>query len=258
MKTPQRALHWLNAGEKFPAVADAWGPQDPAPGLLAAGGTLNVLTLKEAYSEGIFPWFSEGQPILWWSPNPRMVLQTQDFKVHRSLQKSLKLFLNAPHCEIKFDSSFEQVITACAKKTRPGQPGTWIVSDIIDAYCALHKTGNAHSIETWIDGDLVGGLYCVSMGNMVFGESMFAHKTDASKIALCALVAFCRANHITMIDCQQNTQHLASLGAREISRKDFIAHLSNAVSNTAPKWQFESVYWNEILIAKPILPLSAS
>ena len=247
MKKLQRPLPWLDAGDDFPPVSRAWAQGDPAPGLLAAGAALDVATLLKAYSHGIFPWYSRGQPTLWWSPDPRMVLATQQFKLHRSLRKTLQHFLSNPTCEIRFDTAFASVIDACANKPRDGQPGTWILPEMIAAYCALHDAGHAHSVETWVGGELVGGLYCVNLGGMVFGESMFAHATDASKIALCALVAFCQAHSIAMIDCQQNTGHLASLGAQEISREAFTAHVANAVTRPAPTWQFEPVYWNHLL-----------
>jgi len=246
MKKPQRPLPWLDAGEAFPAVNRAWGPGDPAPGLLAAGGALNVATLVDAYKQGIFPWFSEGQPTLWWSPDPRMTLYIQQFKLHRSLRKSVQHFVNNPACEIRFDTAFAEVINACASKPRDGQPGTWILPGMIAAYRELHAAGYAHSVETWIDDRLVGGLYCVNLGGMVFGESMFAHVTDASKLALCALVAFCRAHGIEMIDCQQNTGHLASLGASEMSRDDFTAHVAASITRPAPAWQFQPVYWDQL------------
>ena len=246
MKKPPRPLPWLDAGEDFPHVSRAWGHDDPAPGLLAAGAALDVATLKQAYGQGIFPWFSEGQPTLWWSPDPRMVLHTQQFKLHRSLRKTLNQFSNNPACEIRFDTAFDHVINACANKPRDGQPGTWILPEMIAAYCALHEAGHAHSVETWVNGRLVGGLYCINLGGMVFGESMFADARDASKIALCALVAFCRAHGIAMIDCQQNTGHLASLGAQEISREAFSSHVANTITQHAPTWQFEPVYWNQL------------
>lgn len=249
MGKPSHSLPWLAAGEAFPPLTSAWGQNDPAPGLLAAGASLDVDTLLKAYAQGIFPWFSPGQPALWWSPDPRMVLQTRNFKLHRSLRKSLIHFTKASSCEIRFDSAFEQVINACASKPRAGQPGTWIVPDMVHAYLSLHRAGHAHSVETWIDGELVGGLYCVNLGSMVFGESMFAHRTDASKIALAALVAFCRAHQIALIDCQQNTGHLASLGAAEISRAEFVRHLDQNTGKTAPVWHFDPVYWNQILTA---------
>lgn len=254
MRKLPRPVPWLAAGEDFPPLESAWGHHDPAPGLLAAGAALDVPTLVRAYSLGIFPWFSLGQPVLWWSPHPRMVLHTRNFKLHRSLRKSLNNFQNDPACEIRFDSAFEQVINACASTPRTDQPGTWIVPDMVQAYSALHRAGHAHSVETWIEGELAGGLYCVNLGCMVFGESMFAHRTDASKIALAALVAFCRAQHISMIDCQQNTRHLASLGAAEISRPEFAAHLAQNIGKTAPRWRFEPLYWNQILTSRTPTP----
>lgn len=246
---------WLAAGESFPPLEEAWGHYDPAPGLLAAGAALDVPTLIEAYSQGIFPWFSLGQPVLWWSPDPRMVLQTHHFRLHRSLRKRIARFQAQAGCEIRFDSDFEGVINACANQPRAGQPGTWIVPDMVQAYTALHRAGHAHSVETWIDGEMAGGLYCINLGRMVFGESMFAHQTDASKIALSALAAFCRSHDIAMIDCQQNTRHLASLGAAEISREDFVAHLGKTVAKAAPRWRFDPVYWNQLLTTgTPDLP----
>ncbi len=248
-------LPWLVAGQAFPPLEDAWGSADPAPGLLAAGETLDTATLVRAYARGIFPWFSLGQPVLWWSPDPRMVLPTRDFRLHRSLRKSIIHFMNDANCEIRIDSAFQRVISACASKPRAGQSGTWIVSEMEQAYGELHRAGHAHSVETWVNGKLAGGLYCVNLGRMVFGESMFAHQTDASKIALAALVAFCRAKGIAMIDCQQNTSHLASLGAAEISRAEFANHLSRNVGKTAPAWHFDSLYWHQILTAAtPVTP----
>ena len=249
-RTTSHPIPWLAPGQAFPPLENAWGEVDPVPGLLAAGDTLDVPTLHEAYSHGIFPWFSLGQPVLWWSPDPRMVLQTGHFRLHRSLRKRLAQFRHDPACEIRFDSNFRTVIQACASKPRAGQTGTWIVPDMVQVYHEFHRAGHAHSVETWIDGELAGGLYCVNLGRMVFGESMFAHQTDASKIALAALVAFCRAEGIAMIDCQQNTSHLASLGAAEISRSDFALHLGRSVVKAAPRWEFKPVYWNQILNAE--------
>ena len=184
---------------------------------------------------------------MWWTPDPRMVLLIRDFKLHRSLKKTLQRFVNTAACAVTFDSNFDQVISACANAPRHGQSGTWIVPDMIAAYKDLHKAGHAHSIETWVDGELVGGLYCLNLGGMVFGESMFAHQTDASKIALSALVAFCKAKDISMIDCQQNTQHLSSFGAREIPRETFTAHVIQQTCRPNPEWIFEAHHWNEIL-----------
>jgi leucyl/phenylalanyl-tRNA--protein transferase len=244
-------LPWLDPGDPFPPPARAWNADQPAPGLLAAGGALDVPSLRRAYGGGIFPWFSEGQPILWWSTDPRMVLFTDEFRLHRSLRKTLSRFAGDARCEIRIDSAFGDVIAACATSDRPGQSGTWIVPAMVAAYQEFHEAGYAHSVETWIDGELAGGLYCVSLGQAVFGESMFTRVPDASKIALAALVAFCRHAGIGVIDCQQNTEHLASLGAREIPRADFVAAVAHNTPKPAPAWRFEPVYWRELLPREP-------
>ena len=228
-------------------MTQAWGDDAPAPGLLAAGRNLDISTLCGAYAQGIFPWFSAGQPILWWSPNPRMVLKVDEFRLHRSLRKTLHRFRLTPECEIRINTSFEQVIQACAVSPRDGQSGTWIVPDMVQAYTALHRAGFAHSVETWINGELAGGLYAVTLGQAVFGESMFTRAPDASKIALAALVCLCRYHGIRLIDCQQNTRHLASLGAREIPRLDFLAHVAATHHQPPPAWQFTPLYWRELL-----------
>jgi leucyl/phenylalanyl-tRNA---protein transferase len=244
----QTQLPWLSPGDAFPDTSSAWGAADPAPGLLAGGGALDAATLLRAYSACIFPWFSAGEPILWWSPDPRMVLQTADFKLHPSLRKTLKHFSQQRSCSVRIDSQFDSVIRACAQRQRPGQSGTWIVPEMVAAYSALHAAGHAHSVETWVDGELVGGLYCVAIGKAVFGESMFSLQADASKIALAALVAFCRVQGIGMIDCQQKTAHLASLGAREMPRAAFARHVAQHLPLAAPVWQFEPLYWNSVLL----------
>jgi leucyl/phenylalanyl-tRNA---protein transferase len=245
-----KPLPQLGAGEAFPPVDLQHELSDEMPGLIAVGGALDVATLKHAYSQGIFPWFSAGQPILWWSTDPRMVLRVEDFKVQPSFKKTLKKFQSGFNgsldCEVRFDTAFEQVIAACSASKREGQRGTWIVPQMVDAYIALHKAGFAHSVETWVNGQLVGGLYCVNIGGAVFGESMFSRATDASKIALAALVCFCRANGIELIDCQQNTAHLASLGAGEISRDAFVTHVKARVNQLMPLWKFEPQLWQQL------------
>ena len=244
---PSIDIPWLDHNSPFPPPETALGPDSGLSGLLAAGGDLSEQRLMAAYGQGIFPWFSEGQPILWWSTDPRMVLKVEAFKVHRSLKKTLVKFAQSPHCEIRIDHNFSQFIQGCAGIKRPGQAGTWIQPNMVEAYESLHQTGCAHSVETWVDGKLVGGLYCVSLGKAVFGESMFALVPDASKIALAALVAFCRQHHIAMIDCQQNTRHLASLGAHEIARAEFLQHVQVSREQKAPQWAFESIYWQHLL-----------
>lgn len=243
------ALPWLEPGQAFPPVASAWGADDPAPGLLAAGAALDVPTLLAAYGQGIFPWYSEGQPPLWWSPDPRMVLQVADFKLHDSLRKALRSGLRSQRIEVRFDHDFATVIRHCAATPRNGQHGTWILPEMVTAYEALHRAGHAHSVETWWDGELAGGLYCVNLGGMVFGESMFSHRSNASKVALAALVAFCRSQELAAIDCQQNTAHLASLGAREMDRSRFVHQVQQATTQATPVWRFLSVYWDHLLPA---------
>jgi leucyl/phenylalanyl-tRNA---protein transferase len=220
-------IPWLDANSPFPDVSEALSTD--APGLLAAGADLSPARLLAAYQRGIFPWFSEGQPILWWSTDPRMVLRTADFKISDSLKKTLKKVARQPErWQVRFDSAFEQVMRACAAPRRDG-PGTWISEDIIAGYSGLHRQGYAHSSELWLDGELVGGAYGVSIGTMFYGESMFARVSDGSKVALAYLVHFLRQHGVELIDCQQETGHLASLGARPIPRKDFIAHLQKCI-----------------------------
>jgi len=237
-------LPWLHGDSPFPPTSQALGPETDAPGLLAAGGDLGAERLTEAYRHGIFPWYGEGQPLLWWTTDPRMVLPVAEFRLSRSLRKTLQRFLRTPGCEIRFDGDTPGVIKACATAPREGQDGTWIVPEMVEAYVRLYRLGRVHSVETWIDGQLIGGLYGVALGRMLFGESMFARRTDASKIALAALIAFCRAQGIALIDCQQQTAHLASLGARPIARPAFEAHLRQAVATPGPeRWAYDPGCW---------------
>lgn len=241
--TALRPLPWLEPGDDFPPLDSAWSESDPAPGLLAAGADLSVSTLQRAYQAGIFPWYSEGQPILWWSPDPRMVLPVAEFKLHRSLRKSLAKFLALPGCQVRVSRDFEAVLASCANTARSGQKGTWILPAMQSAYLELHRAGLAQSVETWVDGRLVGGLYCTVIGKAVFGESMFSLQNDASKIALAALVALCRAQGVQLIDCQQNTAHLARLGARPISRAPFCEHVALASRQLPMVWDEKSIEW---------------
>ncbi len=222
---PVRQLPVLGVNSPFPPVAQAWGEADPISGLLCAGADLSVERLVAAYSQGIFPWYSKGEPILWWSPNPRMVLKVADFKLHRSLKQALARFRADPSSASLMDTAFPEVIAHCAQTARAGQQGTWILPPMTDAYIRLHEAGYAHSVETWVNGKLVGGLYFTQIGNAVFGESMFSLQTNASKIALAALVDWCKSKGIEWIDCQQQTTHLASLGAKPIARESFLAML---------------------------------
>jgi leucyl/phenylalanyl-tRNA--protein transferase len=208
----------------FPPISSALCEPN---GLVAVGGDLSLSRLLSAYRQGIFPWFSEGEPILWWSPDPRMVLFPDELKIADSLKKTLR----KKRFEVRFNTAFREVISACSNTLRYGQNGTWITEEIIDAYCMLHEAGYAISAESWLDGRLAGGCYGVKIGNMFYGESMFHHITDASKVAFVSLVEHLKNQGIGMIDCQMKTAHLASFGAREISRAEFIKNLAILCNN---------------------------
>ncbi|MDP2134962.1 MAG: leucyl/phenylalanyl-tRNA--protein transferase [Sulfuritalea sp.] len=211
-------IPWLPPSPVFPPLESALAEPN---GLLAAGGDLSPQRLLAAYRRGIFPWYTAGEPILWWSPDPRMVLLPERLKISRSLAKTLR---NANY-EVRLDTAFGDVVGACAGKPRDGQAGTWITEEMQQAYCELHRLGHAHSVETWIDGSLAGGLYGMAIGQAFYGESMFADARDASKIALAHLCAYLKLRGFGIIDCQMETRHLASLGATPIPRRDFAARL---------------------------------
>ena len=226
-------IPWLETGDPFPPPTQAL--KEPN-GLLAAGADLSVERLLAAYRRGIFPWYSAGQPILWWSPDPRMVLFPRELKLPRSLRKRLRRH----DYDIRCDTAFEAVMRACAEP-RAGQDDTWITEEMIAAYGALNRRAVAHSVETWIGGELVGGLYGVALGHAFFGESMFTRVTDASKIALAHLTRQLERWNFGMIDCQMVTSHLAAFGAREIPRERFMARLAELVEcdTLAGKWRFD-------------------
>ncbi|MDD3595540.1 leucyl/phenylalanyl-tRNA--protein transferase [Sulfuricurvum sp.] len=189
-------------------------------GLVAFGGDLSPSRLMLAYRMGIFPWYSANDPILWWSPDPRLILELDDFKLSRSLRK------NMAHFEIRFDTNFAQVVRECSMAPRKGQKGSWIVPEMIEAYEVLHTLGHAHSVEAYQEGTLVGGLYGVSVGGVFCGESMFAKVSNASKVAFAVLVDHLQEWGYDFIDCQVPTAHLKSLGAKEVSRKEFLKRLN--------------------------------
>lgn len=219
-------LTWLERDDPFPPPSAAL--KDPN-GLLCAGADLSRSRLLEAYRRGIFPWYSGDEPILWWSPDPRMVLFCDELKVSRSLAKSVR----NKGFEVTLDRAFEAVLKGCAAP-RPGARGTWLKREMREAYLGLHRAGHAHSVETWKDGALVGGLYGVALGRMFYGESMFSRATDASKVALVVLVAELRARGFPLVDCQQRTPLLASLGAREIPRAEFLQRVAGLVNYPEP------------------------
>jgi leucyl/phenylalanyl-tRNA---protein transferase len=219
-------LAWLERGDPFPSPEAAL--RNPN-GLLCAGGDLSKQRLLDAYRHGVFPWYSGGEPILWWSPDPRMVLFCDELKVARSLAKNMR----NKGFEVRIDFAFPRVIRACSEP-RKGEPGTWLSKEMQAAYLALHRAGYAHSFETWQGGELVGGLYGVAIGRMFYGESMFSRATDASKVALVALVEELRRRGFPLIDCQQRTPLLASLGAREIPRRQFLRRVTALVNYAEP------------------------
>ena len=195
-------------------------------GLLAIGGDLSPLRLLNAYANGIFPWFDEDQPILWWSLDPRLIIRPGGMKISKSLRHTI----NSRKFEVKIDTNFRSVMKHCAEMPREGQDGTWILDEMVEAYCLLHELGFAHSFETYLDGKLVGGLYGVSIGKAFFGESMFHTVSDASKVAFYHLHQFLQSHDFKLIDCQQETDHLKSLGAYTIPRHDFLIELENLVT----------------------------
>ena len=233
------SLYWLpddNDDAPFPPVELALRDPD---GLLAFGGSLSVHRLLHAYRQGIFPWYSEGQPIMWWSPDPRAVLFPDELKISRSLRKTLK---KEPY-HVTLDTAFAEVMDACADP-RDDNPGTWITDEMKDAYYDLHQQGHAHSVEAWQDRELVGGLYGVAIGKVFFGESMFTRRTDASKIAFVHLVQQLKRWGYAVIDCQVHSGHLASLGAINIPRTEFVSLLNQYCPVATPTenrhpWQFD-------------------
>ncbi len=229
-------IPWLDETFEFPPVATALA--DP-PGLLAAGGDLSPQRIIAAYRRGIFPWYSPGDPILWWSLDPRMVLRPPEIRISRSLARTLR---NAEY-EVRLDTAFDEVIRACACAPREGQRGTWITTDMQDAYIRLHQLGYAHSVETWVAGKLVGGLYGIALGGAFFGESMFSRARDASKIALAHLCSHLQTCNFGIIDCQMETPHLSSLGARLIPRSDFVSEVAVLVDQGGEpqRWQADAV-----------------
>lgn len=234
-------IAWLGPHDPFPNPLVDADPDPSVPGLIAVSERIYPGQLERAYQQGIFPWYSDHQPVLWWSPDPRMVLMPAAFKCSESLRKIIRHFCQHSQSQLMVDIDFGAVMRACATSARKDQDGTWITHEIIDAYTKLYEQGHAHSIAVLEDGQLTGGLYCVSFGAMVFGESMFSRKTNTSKIALAALSAWCIQHQITMIDCQQETAHLLSLGASPIAREVFLEKLQISLNQTKIEysWTFD-------------------
>ncbi len=232
MQTSPPPLPWLEPGDDFPPVTQAWEGHSEAPGLLAAGGQLDVPTLCKAYAEGIFPWFSAGQPILWWSPDPRTVLSPDELHVSRSLRKLMR----QAHYQVTFGQAFARIVQGCAEP-REYAEGTWITSSMQNAYLELHRRGVAHSVEVWREEKLVGGLYGLAIGRLFFGESMFSREDNASKVGFATLVEHLNAWGFALIDCQMPTQHLQRFGAHPISRREFAGYLERHLDQlTSANW----------------------
>jgi leucyl/phenylalanyl-tRNA---protein transferase len=234
-------IQCLGANDPFPDPRNLPDPDPHVPGLIAVSERIYPGQLAQAYQLGIFPWYSDNQPVLWWSPDPRMVLKPNQFHCSHSLKKVLRLYIQDKDSDIRVDSDFGSIVRACATSERKDQDGTWITHEIMEAYTALHEAGHAHSIAILEQNVLIGGLYCVAFGGMVFGESMFSRQTNASKIALAALCAWCKQNEVAMIDCQQETVHLSSMGASPLSREVFLdqLHISLKQSNIEIPWKFD-------------------
>lgn len=224
-------IPWLRRDSPFPPVERAL--REPN-GLLAGGADLSPQRLLAAYRQGIFPWYSADEPILWWSPDPRQVLFTGELHVSRSLRRRL----NSARFDVRANTAFRKVMLGCAE-LRPGQSGTWITPEMVEAYCALHDLGYAHCVETWVDNQLAGGIYGLQIGRMFFGESMFSRATDASKVALVDLIGRLKRMGVPLMDCQQETAHTTSLGARPIPRRAFKAWL-NALVDEPPVMPFDA------------------
>jgi len=242
-------IYALGPAVAFPPVEEA-----DESGLLAVGGDLSAERLLLAYSLGIFPWYEDGQPILWHAPDPRMALVPSDLRVSRSLARTLR----RGRFELRLDTAFQAVVRACAEAPRKGEPGTWITDDMVDAYCRLHELGFAHSVESWRAGELVGGMYGVSLGGCFFGESMFAGQRDASKAALVGLVRQIEAWGFDLLDCQMHTDHLARLGASERPRREFTRTLKTSLEKQTRRgaWHFDPAVLDalsQLRVVKPAL-----
>ncbi|MCR2747035.1 leucyl/phenylalanyl-tRNA--protein transferase [Limnobacter parvus] len=232
-------IPWLDSPKDFPDTSEAL---EYPSGLLAASQEINADWLQSSYAKGIFPWYSQGEPVLWWSTSPRAVLYTTEFKLRRSLLKAVRKMRNNRDNRIQINTAFEAVMRACAAP-RQGQEGTWITEEVIAAYVELHRRGFAHSVEHWQGDQLVGGLYCVALGKMIYGESMFSTQTDASKVAFAHFVYWLKSQNVHIIDCQQATGHLMSMGARTVNRKVFETEMANSIVQPTLNWEPRELIW---------------
>lgn len=249
-KDPRPPLAWVGPQDDFPPGHQAWTDEQGANGLLAVGSSLSTELLIRAYRRGIFPWSSSAEPVLWWTPDPRMVLRVEDFRCHRSIRQAAKQFARTG-LALRFNQDFEQVMLACAEPRRE-EAGTWITPPVQQAYLGLHELGLAHCVGLYQGQRLLAGLYFVNLGAMVFGESMFTRVSNGSKVCLAALVQACRQAGVVLIDCQQETSHLASLGASPITRTEFEQHLKQTVDVGRIHWPTSPFDWSTL--TRPATP----
>ena len=233
-------LPWLEPDDPFPSTASALHDAGELNGLLAASAAVSAKQLMQAYPRGCFPWYSPGQPVLWWAPDPRTVLPVSGYRLSHSTRKWLKQLVRDRRLDIQINVNFAQTMQRCADAPNRRALGTWITPHMVAAYTELHQQGLAHAIEAWVDGALAGGLYCVAMGHMVFGESMFMQQAGGAKLALAALVALCRAHGLPLIDCQQDTALLRAHGAVATPRLTFEAQVATLVTRPAVSWRFNA------------------
>ena len=233
-------LPWLEPDDPFPSTASALHDAGELNGLLAASAAVSAKQLMQAYPRGCFPWYSPGQPVLWWAPDPRPVLPVSGYRLSHSTRKWLKQLVRDRRLDIQINVNFAQTMQRCADAPNRRALGTWITPHMVAAYTELHQQGLAHAIEAWVDGALAGGLYCVAMGHMVFGESMFMQQAGGAKLALAALVALCRAHGLPLIDCQQDTPLLRAHGAVATPRLTFEAQVATLVTRPAVSWRFNA------------------
>lgn len=234
-------IAWIEAGEALPCPRSFFQDNPELPdSLIAMSAEMSPERLIEAYSQGMFPWYSAGDPVMWWCTAPRMVLNTNHVIVRESLAKSIRQIFQSPSWEIRVDHAFTEVMQACANSPRSGQSGgTWITDEVLTHYASLFDLGIAHSVETWFENRLVGGLYCINLGKMVYGESMFSRVSNASKIALVALCTWLKSQDIDWIDCQQETEHLASMGATPLDKTLFLDGIASRIKFPAPDWKWD-------------------
>lgn len=250
-------MPWVDDGEPFPPTSGAL-PAGDAAGLLAVGGTISAARMEDAARHGIFPLYNTDTPVMWWAPDQRMVIPVAEVRLSHTMRPTLRRFIRKPACDVRVDSAFEDVLAGCATTKRKGQDGpTWILPELERAYLDMWRAGSVHSFETWMDGELVGGLFGIELGRTFSIESMFSRRSDASKIAFAALTAFSREHGIDMLDCQLYSPHLESLGGRLVPREEFEESLQRGLRQPAiESWRFDERLWELLDLHAPAAPAS--